>query len=307
MTATPRVSVIMRSKNSDWVIHQALAALFSQSFTDFELLVLDSGSVDRTLDIVSRYPHRLIRIPPQDYVPGPVLNQGIASARGEIIVLLNSDGVLLGPDALARLVEAFDDPGTAAVVARQVPRPEADPWVRREYAASFPAEGLTPPWITLSAVTAALRRSAWEQHAFYADAWGSEDTEWGVWARRQGLTIRYLPDALVMHSHNYTLRQLYGRRFIEGEADAFIYARPQSLLKALARMVWSTARDSWCGLRDGAWGDLFRAPARQAVYHWAWHVGHRHGWQRSRRADPDIRTGQRTVLSRHESLRPAAP
>jgi glycosyltransferase involved in cell wall biosynthesis len=44
----PRVTVIMRTKNSDWVVHQALAALFSQTYRDFELLVVDSGSTDRT-------------------------------------------------------------------------------------------------------------------------------------------------------------------------------------------------------------------------------------------------------------------
>ena len=305
-SATPRVSVIMRSKNSDWVIHQALAALFSQTFTDFELIVLDSGSVDRTLEIVGHYPHRLIRIPPGDYVPGPVLNRGIEAARGDIIVLLNSDGVLLGPEGLDRLVRAFDDPGVAAAVARQLPRPEADPWVRREYATSFPARGETPPWITLSAVTTALRRSAWERHPFYADAWGSEDTEWGVWAREQGLTIRYLPDVLVMHSHNYTLRQLYGRRFIEGEADAFIYRRAASLAGAVARMGWWTLRELARGIRLGAWSELPRVPARQVVYHWGWHAGHRHGRRRLHGGDSDIGTGQRTVLARHESVRPAS-
>ena len=54
--SAPPVSIVMRSKNSDWVIAQALAALFSQTYQDFELLVADSGSTDSTLDIVSHYP-----------------------------------------------------------------------------------------------------------------------------------------------------------------------------------------------------------------------------------------------------------
>lgn len=304
MTTMPRVSVVMRCKNSDWVIHQSLAALYSQAFTDFELIVLDSGSIDRTLEIVARYPHRLVRIPADDYIPGPVLNRGIEVARGEIVVLLNSDGVLLGPNALGHLVAAFDDPDVVAALARQVPRPESDPWVRREYGLSFPARGNPPPWITLSAVTAGLRRSAWAEHPFYRDAWGSEDTEWGAWARSRGMTVRYIPDALVMHSHNYTLRQLYGRRFIEGEADALIYRKTASLTAAVLRMGWWSARDALASIRGGDWGDLPRIPARQVVYHWGWYAGHRHGSRRASRNDADIRTGQRTVLARHESHRP---
>ncbi|NRB41400.1 MAG: glycosyltransferase, partial [Pseudomonadales bacterium] len=42
-----KISIIMRSKNSDWVIASALAALFSQDFQDFELVVVDSGSTDK--------------------------------------------------------------------------------------------------------------------------------------------------------------------------------------------------------------------------------------------------------------------
>ena len=43
--SSPPVSIVMRSKNSDWVIGQALEGLFSQEYTHFELLVVDSGCV----------------------------------------------------------------------------------------------------------------------------------------------------------------------------------------------------------------------------------------------------------------------
>ena len=55
-----RVDVVMRTKNSDWVVDRALAALYSQRHRDFDLLVVDSGSTDRTLEIVRRHPHRLV-------------------------------------------------------------------------------------------------------------------------------------------------------------------------------------------------------------------------------------------------------
>jgi len=101
---SPRVSVIMRSKNSDWVIGQALAALYSQDYDDFELIVLDSGSTDRTLELVAHYPHRLIHIEPSDYFPGKVLNLGAEQARGEILVFQNSDAVPLTRECLRRVV-----------------------------------------------------------------------------------------------------------------------------------------------------------------------------------------------------------
>jgi len=300
---SPRVTVIMRSKNADWVIGQALAGLFSQDFDDFELLVIDSGSTDRTLELVRSYPHRLVGIAPEEYFPGPVLNRGVEASDSEILVFQNSDAVPLTTSTLRRLVEAFDDPTVDAALTRQIPRPEADTWVRRDYAVSFPDADRTPPWITLSLPMAAMRRSAWEKHPFYSDAWGSEDTEWGHWARSNGMKIAYVRDALCMHSHNYTLKQLYGRRFIEGEADAFIYGRNESLPKAAARTVVSTLRDWKECVRDRDWADVPRVPVRRAVFHWAHLVGHRHGAARRHSGDTDTTTGQRTVLSRHDSNR----
>jgi len=291
----------MRSRNAEGVIGQALAALFSQSFRDFELLVVDSGSTDRTLELVAPYPHRLKRIEPRDYFPGRVLNEAIAGTRGEIVVFLNSDAVLLAPDALQILMDAFRDPAVQAAFARQIPRPEAHTWVRRDYAKSFPAQGPAPSWITLSLPFAGMRRSAWKQHPFYLDAWGSEDTEWGRWARAHGMTVRYLASALVMHSHNYTLRQLYGRRFIEGEADALQSPRPEGLLRAAGRFLSSLLHDLPAHLRARDLGGLLMAPARRVVFHWGWLQGHRHGWKRLTTGSGDASHGQKVVLERHDA------
>lgn len=298
-----RVTIIMRTKNADWVVGQALAALAAQDFHDYELVVVDSGSVDRTLELVSAYPHRLLPIEPGEYFPGRILNRAIAQTESELIVFQNSDAVPLGSHALGRLVSAFDDPDVQAALTRQVPRPDADTWVRRDYAASFPDASEPPPWITLSLPMAAMRRSAWEQHPFYEDAWGSEDTEWGAWAKRHGLRIAYVRDALVMHSHNYTLGQLYGRRFIEGEADAFIYGADEGVVSAAVRFAGSTMKDWIACLRERDFVDLVRAPARRAVFHWAHLEGHRHGAARIANGDSDASVGQRTALERHESNR----
>lgn len=305
MTTRPTVTVIMRAKNSDWVIGQALAGLFSQDYTNFRLMVVDSGSTDTTLDLVGRYPAEVVRIPPGDYFPGAVLNQAIEATDSEIVVFQNSDVVPLDQSALGNLIAAFDDPKVMAAFARQAPRPEADTWVRRDYALSFPAEGDCPNWITLSLPLAAMRRSAWERHPFTTDAWGSEDTEWGAWAMRAGIKVAYVPTSVVMHSHNYTLRQIYGRRFIEGEADAFIYRGHETPARSLARALGGVYHDVAPHLKRGDLAGLLASPARRAVSAIAYYRGHRHGESRIRRGDRNAAVGQRVVLDRHESVRSA--
>lgn len=295
----PKVSVIMRSKNSDWVIGQSLGALFSQSFRDFELIVVDSGSKDRTLEIVRQYPSKLIEIEASSYFPGAVLNMAVEHAKSDLFVYLNSDGVLLSPESLARLVAAFDGPGVHAAFGRQLPRPDAHTWVRRDYAASFPERGPAPPWMKMSLVFSAMRRSAWEEHPFYVDAWASEDTEWGTWAAANGRKVEYVADAICMHSHNYTLREIYGRRFVEGEADAFIYRDRASIASESAAFARAIARDAVVHLSAWDFDGLVKAPARRAVFHWAYYKGHCHGEARIARGDTDASAGQQIVLTRH--------
>ena len=291
-----KVSIVMRAKNSDWVIGEALAALHAQTLSGFELLVVDSGSTDRTLEIARRYPCRLRQIPASDYFPGPVLNAAIRETSGDVIVFQNSDVVPLVPDALERLVAAVSAPGVDAAFARQVPRPEAHLWVRRDHAVAFPAQGPAPAWMPFSLPFAAMRRSSWRAHNFYTDAWGSEDTEWGVWAGRHDRVVTYVPEAKVMHSHNYTLRELIGRRFIEGEADAFIHRGADSVFRMVARTARSIAADVAAHAAAGDLRGMLASVPRRAVYHAAYYRGHRHGERRRVSSDRDATLGQRMVL-----------
>ncbi|NPC68736.1 glycosyltransferase family 2 protein [Corallococcus exiguus] len=293
-----KVTVIMRSKDSAWVIGQALSGLFSQARKDFELLVVDSGSRDATLDIVSRFPCQLIRIDAGAYFPGVVLNRAIREAQGDIIVFQNSDVVPLTPQALDRLLEPIERAEADATFARQLPRPEAHTWVRRDYEVAFPEQGAPPPWMTYSLPFAAMTREAWLKQPFYEDAWGSEDTEWGHRARGHGLRVRYVSDAWVMHSHNYTLKQLYGRRFIEGEADAFIREEPASLTGLARKLGASWARDAVAHIRARDAAGLALSVPRRLVYHWAYWKGHQWGEQRLRSGNADASVGQRVVLRR---------
>jgi rhamnosyltransferase len=297
----PQVTVVMRTKNVEDVLAQALDALFAQSFADFELLVVDSGSTDSTLEILSHYPATVHRIEAHEYVPGPVLNGAIERTQSPLIVFQNSDVVPLDDGALGALVEAFDDPKIQAAFGRQIPRPEADCWVSSDYARAFPADGAAPDWIPFSLPFAAMRRSAWVERPFYSEAWGSEDTEWGVYARTAGKQIRYVSDARVMHSHNYTLRQLYGRRFIEGEADAFIYGGPFRFFTSLRSWAGSIATDARDHLKSGDLRGLAFSPVCRAVYHWAYAQGHRLGCGRILAGNPDVGIGQNTVLDRYEA------
>ena len=220
---TLKISVFIRTKNNDWVISQTLNALFSQTLKPDELVVVDSGSTDKTLDILKEFDISPLQISPDSYIPGKVINETLEKISSDIVIMLNSDSVLLSKDSLNNLIAPFNDPNVVATVGRQIPRHDAEDWVRRDYDVAFPEQGPIPDFIGLSFPLSAFRLDAWKKEKFYTKSWGSEDTEWGKRIVRNGLgTIEYVPTAITMHSHNYNFSQLFARRFIEGEADFFI-------------------------------------------------------------------------------------
>ena len=93
MSDKKTIAVIMRSKNEQPYTEPALQALFKQSYQDFKLYNVDSGSIDGTLAVVQKYNQDVILIAASDYIPGTVLNNMISTTNEEIIVFLNADAI----------------------------------------------------------------------------------------------------------------------------------------------------------------------------------------------------------------------
>lgn len=216
------VSIIVRTNDSDSIIGETLTCLYTQTYTHFDLLVLDYSSTDQTRDIVKQFPCKRLMLPAGKFNPGQVLNQMIEKTCGEIVVFLNADAVLVSPNSLRNLIDAFNDPTVDAAFGRQIARPEATNAVLDFYETSFPESGNPPAWLSFSMPFAAIRRSVWQQRPFSTETPGAEDFEWGLWARKNGVRIAYVPQAVAMHSHNYKNCHLSGGYFVEGDADAFL-------------------------------------------------------------------------------------
>jgi len=294
------VTVIMRCKNSGWVIKEALDSLFAQSFKQFKLLVVDSGSTDDTIEIVNNYDCELIQIPATDYYPGTVLNNALKLIETEFVVFHNSDSIFQKTDSLSKLLEAFSDDKVQAAYARQIIRPEAHTWVKRDYKVSFPENEPAPEWITISLVTSAFRMSIFNEHQFYEDAWGSEDIEYGYWLQKNNYKIKYEPNCIVMHSHNYTLKQMLRRRFIEGEADAYIFDAKSSIFNFLIKFSKSVVIDFFYYCLKGDYINIIGIPIRRWCYHLGYLKGNRLGQTRKRSNNTDRSKAQKVVFKNYD-------
>ncbi len=276
-----KVTVIMRSKNSAHTIRMALDKLFEQKYTDFELLCVDSGSTDETLEIIKKHPHRLIEIPAGRYYPGRVLNQAIEASETELIVFQNSDVIPCDDAWLGNLVATVEAEDVCGAYSQQVPAEDADPWVRRDYDRAFGDGAIAGQWgYFYSLSSAAMKRKHWEMRPFYTDAYSSEDTEWGNWMYRHGHKIVYAKDSMCVHSHNSPLDVLYRRKFVEGEADVFIFKKKPAFFKQMARYALDVARDAQYFLERKYYAAILYSPLQRFVYNYAYYRGMLIGYKR---------------------------
>lgn len=221
----PRVSIILRSFNEGWALHDTLPALQAQEYRNWELIVIDSGSTDGSVELIhGARPAHFIQIAPHEYNPSRVMNHGMQLARSEFGMFLNADATPQGTDWLRPLVEALFDPQVAAVFGRQIPRPDCQAVFAHDYERCFGPNRESADWDHFfSMASSSIRKDIWIRRGFDERMQYSEDDEWTRWARTQGYKIKYAPESIVMHSHNYTPAQAYKRSFGEARALAAVW------------------------------------------------------------------------------------
>ena len=218
-----RPCIIMRSYNDMPLIADTLAMVNRQA-TPFELISLDNQSTDGTTQQIKKYTDHMVNIPKGTYIPGRVLNQGMALSHGEFVVFLNSDCTPQNEAWLQNLLDGFTDDRVAAVFGRQIPRPDCHPILAKDTEDTYGDGSKQKYWRhCFSMASSAIRRSVWEKMKFDEAVQYSEDIDWTWRVRQEGYEIRYVANSIVMHSHNYTLGQFYKRHYGEGRAEAVIF------------------------------------------------------------------------------------
>lgn len=220
--SNPLITVILRSFNEVWALRDTLAAIACQDYPSWELIVFDSGSTDGSIDLIRQFhPQALIQLAPHEYVPGRVMNHGMRLAKAESCVFVNADATPQGRSWLRTLAEALHDPNTAAVFGRQIPRPDCQAVYACDYERCFGPERESASWEHFfSMANSAVRKSIWAQRGFLESIQYAEDDEYTRWCKAQGYRVAYCPEAVVMHSHNYTPNEAYRRSFGDAKALA---------------------------------------------------------------------------------------
>jgi glycosyltransferase involved in cell wall biosynthesis len=240
-----------------------------------ELLICDSGSRDETIAIAREHGARVIEIPRSEFSHGGTRNLLMAQARGEHVAFLTQDSVPAASDWLARLLAGFSlAPNVGLVFGPYLPRADASPSVARELydwfeslsrdgapridvlddeqRSSLAARDFLGPRGFFTDANGCVSRSAWERVPFREVAY-AEDHLLAQDMLRAGFAKLYLPEAAVVHSHEYSSWEWLRRSFDEARAIRAIYGEvPSGDARSAARTVWGNVGADLRWLRSGA-------------------------------------------------------
>lgn len=229
-------SVIIRSKNKAETIEKTLWRVRNQS-VDSEVIVVDSGSTDATLDIAERYADRIIEIPAARFTFGGALNTGAAAASGDVHFALSAHSFPYSSTWVADSLALYSRDDVAATNHAKRTADRADiVGVHHQSADDVVRHG----WWGFSNHGSSWRADVWRDHPFREDLPAVEDKEWSWRVIAAGWTIAYAPHLAVSNSHRRQagLAALHRRTQLERGTLRAMGAVPAAGFRETLRAWW---------------------------------------------------------------------
>jgi GT2 family glycosyltransferase len=241
LTAYPKVSVVVCVYNGERTMDDCLASLEKLNYPNYEVIVINDGSTDKTRQIAESYDTiRLINQENQGL--SAARNIGIRAAAGEIIAFTDAD-CMVDPDWLTYLVARFQSSEFGAVGGPNLPPPD-DSLVASCVAVSpgAPAHVLLDDEVAehIPGCNMAFRREALEAISgfdpIFRAAGDDVDLCWRL--QNKGYTIGFSPAAVVWHFRRNTVRDYLKQQRGYGKAEALLFFKHPSRFNVLGQSRW---------------------------------------------------------------------
>ena len=200
----PYVSIIVRTKNEDFWIGKCLNEIYNQEYKNFEVILVDNNSKDKSINIVKKnFPKvKIINYKSKNFLPGKSLNLGIKKSKGNLIAMISGHCIPKNDKWLKNLVKNFKNSDVIACYGRQEPSDISEPNDVRDLTYLF---GLDKKIQTKDPffhnANSMIRKSIWKKKNFDESVKHIEDRLWASLVLKDGKKIVYEPDASVIHFH----------------------------------------------------------------------------------------------------------
>lgn len=274
--ASPRASIVIRCYNEREHIEKLLHGIFEQRLDEFEVILVDSGSTDGTLEVAKQFPvDEIVYISPDEFSFGRALNYGCEAANGEFCVFASAHVYPTRVDWLENLLGKFDD-DVALVYGKQRGNDVTKFPEKRVFRRWFPEDDVeyqSSPFCNNA--NAAIRRSVWKEFQYDESLTGLEDLDWAKRVQNEGWNISYASDAEIIHVHDETPKQVYNRYRREAIAHKQIFPDQEFTFGDFLRMFgYNTVTDYIAAAREGELLDsLVEIPRFRFMQFWGTYRG----------------------------------
>ena len=244
------LTVLVPAYNEVQNISATLRSLQAQTVPLQEIIVIDDGSTDGTGDVARAFGVTVLRPPANTGSKGRALNCGADKVRTELTMTVDADTVL-APDAVERVLHAFDDPAVGAACGFVIPRHVSTIWERGRYIEYLLAftfykgiQDLAGKILVASGCFCVYRTSVLRELGGWSARTVSEDLDLTWRFEHAGYRISFVPEAVcfAIDPHNFTLMRRQLRRWTHGFVQAVRAYRGQLLgvpyLRSLVAVVF---------------------------------------------------------------------
>ena len=234
---SPSCSIVIRAFNEEKHLGRLLEGISRQSIKDIQVILVDSGSTDKTIDIAKAKQVEIVSIDPQYFTFGRSLNLGIQAAKSEIILIASAHVFPVYPDWIEKMTTPFSDPSVALVYGKQRGVESSRFSERQIFNHWYPEYSHIPqdhPFCNNA--NTAIRTSLWEKNRYDESLPGLEDLAWAKWAQDNKYKIIYEAQAEIKHVHEESFHGVKKRYLREGMAFKSIYPHEHFSIFDLVRL-----------------------------------------------------------------------
>jgi rhamnosyltransferase len=224
-----RVSIIIPTLNAGAYMEKLFSMLQAQDIKFLEVIIIDSSSIDNTVDIAKGFGAKTIVIPRHTFNHGKTRNMAAMEAQGDILVFMTQDALPQDNKLLRKLTAPLKMSDIAATYGRHIPMLGASPLeiFAREF--SYPDTGSIKgiedikqygiKTFRFSNVCSAIKKELFLKAGMFPNGIrANEDMLMAAKLILNGYKVTYVPDAKVIHSHNYSLLQQFRRYYNIGSS-----------------------------------------------------------------------------------------
>ena len=224
-----KVSVIIPTLNAGPSIGNLISALQSQAPAPSEIIVIDSSSADNTIAVAKESGAKTIVIPRHTFNHGKTRNIAAMQAEGDVLVFMTQDALPMDSTLIGALTTPLQQPDIAASFGRHIPRSDATPLEVFARQFNYPVQGSVKGIDSVKTfgiktffftnVCSSIQKERFREVGMFPEGIrANEDMLIAAKLILKGYKVAYVPEAMVIHSHNYSLLTQFRRYYTIGSS-----------------------------------------------------------------------------------------